>query len=172
MKVEELAIPGVLLLHPEVHADPRGSFMEIFREEDLGVPFVQGNHSRSVQGVLRGLHYHRRQSDAWYVMRGTARVGLADMRERRGTVRTVDLSSDEPRVLYIPPGVAHGFAALTDMELIYWVTHYYDNSDEFGVAWDDPTLRVSWDIETPTLSERDQEAPPLDWDEVEAVLGS
>ena len=170
MTREALEIPGVILLRPTVHEDERGSFMEIFREADLGVPFVQGNHSRSRAGVLRGLHYHRRQSDAWYVIRGRARVGLADVRERSGQTLTVDLSGDEPAVLYLPPGVAHGFYALTDMELIYWVTHYYDNTDEFGVTWDDPTLAVPWQASDPILSDRDRSAPPLDWTQVDAVL--
>jgi len=172
VKREELAIPGVLLLHPEVHPDDRGSFMEIFRQDDLGVPFVQGNHSKSREGVVRGLHYHRKQSDAWYVLQGRARVGLADVRDRSGQALTVDLSGDDPAVLYIPPGVAHGFAALTDIELIYWVTHHYDNSDEFGVSWNDPTLGVPWGVKDPMLSGRDREAPPLDWDEVERVLSA
>ena len=170
MKREELAIPGVVLLHPQVHADDRGSFMEIFREEQLGVPFVQGNHSKSRRGVLRGLHYHRKQSDAWYVLQGEARVGLADMRDRSGQVLTVDLSGDDPAVLYIPPGVAHGFAAITDMELIYWVTHNYDNTDELGVAWNDPALGVPWGIDEPILSGRDEAAPPVDWDEIGRTL--
>lgn len=170
MKVEELAIPDVKLLHPEIHEDVRGSFMEIFREEELEVTFVQGNHSRSHANALRGLHYHRKQSDAWYVLRGEARIGLADVRGRSGATLTLDLSGDDPAVLYLPPGVAHGFYAMTDLDVIYWVSHYYDNTDEFGVAWNDPTLAVPWEVSDPILSERDRTAPLLDWDEVEEVL--
>jgi dTDP-4-dehydrorhamnose 3,5-epimerase len=165
------AIPGVVLARRDVHEDPRGFFLEIFREDVLGVSFVQGNHSHSRAGVLRGLHYHARQSDVWYVVEGTARVGLADLRtpSDRPTAATVDLSADDPAVLYIPPGVAHGFLALTDLDLVYWVTHYFDNADEHSVAWNDPVLAVPWGVEYPVLSERDAVAPPLDWDAVETI---
>lgn len=170
--VEAERIPGVVLAKRDVNEDGRGSFLEIFREDSLGVSFVQANHSRSTSGVLRGLHYHARQSDAWYVVSGTARVGLADLRvvTDRPVVATIDLSPDEPAVLYIPPGVAHGFAALTDLDLVYWVTHYYDAADEHGVAWNDPVLAVPWRVEDPILSERDAAAPPLEWGAVAAAL--
>jgi dTDP-4-dehydrorhamnose 3,5-epimerase len=166
------AIPGVVLAKRDVHEDPRGFFLEIFREDLLGVSFVQGNHSHSRAGVLRGLHYHATQSDAWYVVSGTARVGLADLRTpvNRPAVAAVDLSADDPSVLYIPPGVAHGFAALTDLDLVYWVTHYFDATDEHGVAWNDPLLGIHWGVEDPVLSERDAAAPPLEWGAVAAVL--
>ncbi|HZA60616.1 MAG TPA: dTDP-4-dehydrorhamnose 3,5-epimerase family protein [Actinomycetota bacterium] len=167
MTAEELTIPGVLLTRLERHEDERGWFSEILREDALGASFVQSNHSRSRRGVLRGLHYHRRQADAWYVVAGTARVGLADLRERsdRPTAITVNLSADDPAVLYIPPRVAHGFYAVTELDLVYWVTHYYDNSDEHSVAWNDPVLAVPWDVEQPILSGRDADAPPLDWEQ-------
>ena len=169
MKVEEVAgIPGASIIVPDLHADERGSFMEIFREETLGAHFVQGNHSRSKQGVLRGLHYHKKQADAWYVIGGLAQAMLADLRTRtdQPKVVSVDLDSNEPRVLYIPPGVAHGFLAVTDVDLIYWVTGYYDSTDEFGVAWDDPTLQAPWKIASPVLSQRDLDNPKLDWDSI------
>jgi dTDP-4-dehydrorhamnose 3,5-epimerase len=147
--------------------------VETFREDDLGTSFVQGNHSHSQAGVLRGLHFHARQADAWYVVRGQARVGLADLRTQTETpaALTVDLSEDDPATLYIPPGVAHGFAALTEIDLVYWVTHYFDSKDEHGVAWNDPTLAVPWQIENPILSDRDATAERLDWNSVAAVLG-
>jgi dTDP-4-dehydrorhamnose 3,5-epimerase len=147
--------------------------VETLREDDLGTSFVQGNHSHSQAGVLRGLHFHARQADAWYLIRGQARVGLADLRTQTETpaALTVDLSEDDPATLYIPPGVAHGFAALTEIDLVYWVTHYFDGKDEHGVAWNDPTLAVPWQIEDPILSERDAAAERLDWDAVAAVLG-
>ena len=174
MRTEELEIPGVVLARPARHDDDRGWFMEIIREEAFGTSFVQSNHSHSREHVLRGLHYHRRQADAWYVLSGEARVGLADLRRRsdRPAVTTVELSGDDPAVLYLPPGIAHGFYAVTELDLIYWVTHYFDNSDEFGVAWDDPALAVPWKVSDPILSERDRSTGPLDWDEVEGVLAS
>jgi dTDP-4-dehydrorhamnose 3,5-epimerase len=161
-------IPGVLLLRPEVHGDQRGFFLEALREDALGTAFVQGNHSHSQAGVLRGLHFHARQADAWYVVRGRARVGLADLRTPtdRPAALTVDLAEDDPATLFIPPGVAHGFAALTELDLVYWVTHYFDGSDEHGVAWNDPTLAIPWGVDDPILSDRDAGAEPLDWDAV------
>lgn len=169
MKIDELGIPGVLLGRPERFEDDRGWFMEILREDAFGVGFVQGNHSHSRAGVLRGLHYHAKQSDAWYVVSGRAQVGLADLRTRGGhpTVIALDMSSDDPSVLCIPPGVAHGFLAITELDLIYWVTHYFDNTDEHSVAWNDPTLGVRWNASHPTLSHRDTKAPALDWNEIQ-----
>lgn len=169
MKIEEVSgIPGAVIGYPRVHADERGSFLEIFREDLLGVRFVQANHSHSNAGVLRGLHYHRKQSDAWYVMSGEAQAMLADLRTpvESPAVVPVTLKADEPKVLYIPPGVAHGFLAITDVDLIYWVTHLYDSSDEFGVAWDDPALNAPWRTESPVLSSRDKDNPRLDWDSI------
>jgi dTDP-4-dehydrorhamnose 3,5-epimerase len=168
MKVEELEIPGVLLARPERFEDDRGWFMEILREDAFGVSFVQGNHSHSRAGVLRGLHYHAKQSDAWYIVSGQAQVGVADLRTRSDhpTALALDMSSDDPTVLYIPPGVAHGFLAITELDLIYWVTHYFDNTDEHGVAWNDPALNVRWTTASPTLSKRDQDAPQLDWSRI------
>jgi dTDP-4-dehydrorhamnose 3,5-epimerase len=165
-------IPGVVLLRPEVHGDDRGFFLETMREDALGVRFVQANHSHSRAGVLRGLHFHARQADAWYVVRGRARVGLADLRTRtdRPASLAVDLRDDEPGTLFIPPGVAHGFAALTDLDMVYLVTQYFDGADEHGLAWNDPTLAVPWAVEDPILSDRDAAAEPLRWDAVSAVL--
>ena len=130
--------------------------------------FVQANHSRSKAGVLRGLHYHRHQADLWYVVRGRMQVGLADLRERRVPPATASLvlDSDAPSVLYVPTGVAHGFLALTDIDLIYFVTRYFDATDEFGVAWDDPTLAIHWENPRPILSERDRGNSQLRWDDI------
>lgn len=166
MKTEELKIPGVLLGRPERFEDDRGWFMEILREDAFGVSFVQGNHSHSRAGVLRGLHYHAKQSDAWYVASGQAQVGLADLRtpSDHPTAVTLDMSSDDPTVLYIPPGVAHGFLAITEIDLIYWVTHYFDATDEYGVAWNDPMVNISWRIGRPIISERDRTADPVAWE--------
>jgi len=165
-------MPGAMLFSPQVHADSRGSFMEIFRQDSLGVDFVQANHSHSAAGVLRGLHYHRRQSDAWYVISGEAQAMLADIRTPSDApaVASVTLSAEHPQVLYIPPGVAHGFLAITDVDLIYWVTTYYDASDEFGVAWDDPTLAAPWKLDDPVLSNRDRTNPRLEWSDIPAWL--
>lgn len=159
-----VAIPGVIYTEIERHPDGRGFFNEIFRAGGVDASLVQANHSRSTAGVLRGLHYHRRQADLWYVVRGELKVGLADLRRRpHVTSAVLNLSSHSPATLYIPPGVAHGFYATTDCDLIYWVTTLYDATDEFGVAWDDETLGVDWGVSDPILSSRDRSNPPLDW---------
>lgn len=166
MHIEPVAgIPGAFVGTPTVFGDNRGSFLEIFREDVLGTHFVQANHSHSTEGVLRGLHYHRYQADAWYVIAGQAQAMLADLRirDQAPVVASVDLVAGEPRVLYIPPGVAHGFLAVTELDLIYWVTGYYDASDEFGVAWDDPALAAPWKRSHPILSERDRGNARLEW---------
>lgn len=173
MELKEVpGIPGVLLGKPEVHSDDRGSFLEIFREDLLDARFVQANHSHSAKGVLRGLHFHRRQADAWYVINGVAQAMLADLRVKadQPPVAAVELSGGEPQVLYIPPGVAHGFLALTDVDLIYWVTHPYTSEDEFGIAWDDPALSAPWKTASPILSGRDKANPKLDWDHISPLL--
>jgi dTDP-4-dehydrorhamnose 3,5-epimerase len=164
----EIDIPGATLNFLETHADERGSFAEIMRAAGFPNAFVQANHSRSRAGVLRGLHYHRHQADLWYVVRGRLQVGLADLRERRSRPATASLvmDSDDPAALYVPPGVAHGFLALTDVDLIYFVTRYFDATDEFGVAWDDPALAIPWENTNPIMSERDRSTSPLQWDDI------
>ena len=113
--------------------------------------------------MLRGLHYHRHQADLWYVARGP-RPGGARRPARRAAARRRPSrsSSTRPsrRPYLIPPGVAHGYLALTELDLIYWVTGEYDPSDEHGVAWNDPTLAIPWQIDAePVVSERDAKNP-------------
>ena len=161
-------IPGVIHTELDASADARGRFTEIMRASAFPEEFVQSNHSRSRAGVLRGLHYHRHQADLWYVVGGRALVGLADLRTRAGkpATATVTLSEERPATLYIPAGVAHGFVAETDVDLIYWVTNYYDASDEHGVAWNDPTLGIPWGVADPVVSERDSSNAELRWDDI------
>jgi dTDP-4-dehydrorhamnose 3,5-epimerase len=154
-------IEGVIVAAVDRFPDNRGSFAEIARAASYPAPFVQVNHSFSREGVLRGLHYHREQADLWYVVRGRAQVALVDLRgEGDPVVETMVVSSDDPMSVYIPPGVAHGYLALTDLDLVYLVTRAYDATDEYGIAWNDPALAIPWAIEDPELSERDQANPP------------
>lgn len=166
------------------HADSRGAFRELWRATtfpaltpaDTGAPpgteprFVQANLSTSSAGVLRGLHYHRRQLDYWIVASGRAFVALVDVRpaergEGPAIVETRELPADDWVV--IPTGVAHGFLAIEPLEMLYLVTNEYDGADELGFAWDDPAVGVPWPAVAgtpdgrPILSDRDRTNPSL-----------
>ena len=155
-------ISGVQIAELKVWGDERGQFLETFRKAwfpQRRWERIQSNRSNSRAGVLRGLHYHFRQVDYWYVVRGTIRVGLADLRRSSPTYlqsAVIEMSDEIPMGLFIPIGVAHGFLTLTDATLTYIVDNYYDGADELGVAWNDPQLNVPWGIENPILSPRDQ----------------
>jgi dTDP-4-dehydrorhamnose 3,5-epimerase len=174
------SLPGVHWGAISRHGDVRGSFRELWRASadfdldpgwtgDADARFVQANLSTSAAGVLRGLHYHRRQLDHWIVASGRALVALVDVRPAlAGTgpavVETRELPADG--TVTIPTGVAHGFLAIEALELIYLVTNEYDGSDELGFAWDDPAVAVPWPAcptldGRPILSDRDQVNPTL-----------
>lgn len=161
-------IPGVRVIELKAYPDARGRFIETFRQSWFeGLPaMVQGNRSDSLEGVLRGLHFHRKQADYWVCTEGRMLAALADLRPGSPThaeVAIIEFGDGADRGIYIPPGVAHGYYALTDATMTYMVDHYYDASDEFGVAWDDPKLAIPWPAEgTPILSDRDQTNPTLD----------
>jgi dTDP-4-dehydrorhamnose 3,5-epimerase len=145
--------------------DERGRFLETFRKEwfpQRSWDIIQSNRSDSKAGVLRGLHYHANQVDYWYVVSGAIRVGLCDLRTASPTYlahQMIEMGDSNPIGLFIPVGVAHGYLALTDATLIYIVDSYYNSADEFGVAWNDPTLNLPWGVDTPVLSERDTHNP-------------
>jgi dTDP-4-dehydrorhamnose 3,5-epimerase len=158
------AIDDVVLAVPEAHGDERGRFVETYRRQwfPLGREMVQGNRSEKQAGAIVGLHYHLHQADYWYMLRGRARVVLHDLREgspTAGVTETVELDGAEDRGLFIPPGVAHGFAALTDLLLWYLVDGYYNPADELGLAWNDPEVGADWGIPEPVLSPRDRTNP-------------
>ena len=166
---ESDVISGVVLVQPDVHGDQRGRFAETYRREWIpsGREMIQANRGDRVAGCIVGLHYHLHQADYWYVPRGRARVVLHDLRigsPTDGATATVDLGlqadgSFAHTGVYIPPGVAHGFAALTDVVMTYLVDGYYNPADELGVAWDDPEIAADWGINDPVLSARDQSNP-------------
>jgi dTDP-4-dehydrorhamnose 3,5-epimerase len=159
------------------HGGRRGAFRELWRASafptltsaETGAPeaaparFVQANLSTSAEGVLRGLHYHRRQLDYWVVGSGRAFVALVDVRP---LIDGRELVADEWVV--IPTGVAHGFLALEPLELVYLVTNEFDGTDELGFAWDDPAVGVAWPHVPgtpdgrPILSDRDRSNPSLE----------
>ncbi|HLG68685.1 MAG TPA: dTDP-4-dehydrorhamnose 3,5-epimerase [Acidimicrobiales bacterium] len=157
-------IADVVVVEPDVHGDERGRFVEAYRRRwlPLGREMVQANRSEKAAGAVVGLHYHLHQADYWYVLRGRARVVLHDLRQGSptdGVTQVLDLSGDEDRGLFVPPGVAHGFASLTDVLLWYLVDGYYNPADELGLAWDDPDVGAEWGVTDPVLSGRDRANP-------------
>jgi dTDP-4-dehydrorhamnose 3,5-epimerase len=157
-------IADVVVVEPDVHRDARGRFVETYRREwfPFGREMVQANRSEREAGALVGLHYHLRQADYWYVLRGRAQVVLHDLRQgspTEGATAELVLDGEEDRGLYVPPGVAHGFAALTDVLLTYLVDGYYDPADELGVAYDDPDISAPWALANPVVSARDRANP-------------
>jgi dTDP-4-dehydrorhamnose 3,5-epimerase len=157
-------VEGAVLVEPEVHADPRGMFVETYRRSWFpgGREMIQSNRADRRAGSLVGLHFHLHQADYWYVPHGTARVVLHDLRAGSptdGRTWCGDLSGDNHLGLYIPPGVAHGFAALTDLTITYLVDGYYNPEDELGVAWDDPEIGADWGVSDPVVSDRDRLLP-------------
>jgi dTDP-4-dehydrorhamnose 3,5-epimerase len=167
---ESDVIAGVYVVEPVIHHDDRGLFIETYRREwfPQGREMVQANRGDRQRGCVVGLHYHLPQADYWYVPAGRARVVLHDLRTGSptdGATLTVDLGARDDgrhdhRGVFIPPGVAHGFASLTDMTITYLVDSYYNPADELGVAWDDPDVAADWGVADPVLSKRDQDNPP------------
>jgi dTDP-4-dehydrorhamnose 3,5-epimerase len=162
-------IEGVFVVDPVVHGDERGYFVETYRRQWFpgGREMIQGNRGDRKAGAIVGLHYHLHQADYWYVPYGRCRVVLHDLRvgsRTDGATLTIDLGArdDGPhdhRGVFIPPGVAHGFAALTDMTITYLVDGYYNPADELGVLWNDPAVTADWGVVDPILSKRDQTNP-------------
>jgi dTDP-4-dehydrorhamnose 3,5-epimerase len=161
---ESAEIAGVHVVEPDVHGDARGRFVETYRRSWFpnGREMIQGNRADRQQGAVVGLHYHLHQADYWYVPFGTARVVLHDLRQggpTDGRTLVLELTGENHLGVFIPPGVAHGFAALTDMTITYLVDGYYNPADELGVAWDDPEVGADWGVTSPVLSARDQANP-------------
>ncbi len=165
--VESTVIAGVFVVTPQVHGDERGVFVETYRREwfPQGREMVQANRADRRAGALVGLHYHLHQADYWYVPSGVARVVLHDLRAggpTDGATLGLDLSGENHVGVFIPPGVAHGFAALSDVVITYLVDGYYNAADELGVAWDDPAVGADWGVRDPVLSARDRANPGRD----------
>jgi dTDP-4-dehydrorhamnose 3,5-epimerase len=169
MKVTPCAIADVLLIEPRVFGDARGFFFESFNQRDfqkateLDLQFVQDNHSKSSQGVLRGLHYQLNQPQGKLVrvVAGEVFDVAVDIRRDSPTfgqwVGEI-LSGDNKRQLWVPPGLAHGFLVLSDTaEFLYKTTDYYAPEHERCIAWNDPTLAIQWPVlaSAPKLSAKD-----------------
>lgn len=172
MKVIQTALPGVLIIEPKVFGDQRGFFLESFqveryRQVGIELPFVQDNHSRSPRGVLRGLHLQRTrpQGKLVSVSRGAVydvAVDIDPSSASFGRHVGVEISDDNHRQLWIPPGYAHGFCVLSDVaDFQYKCTDFYFPDDETGLLWNDPDVLIPWPIESPTMSDKDQKLPRL-----------
>jgi dTDP-4-dehydrorhamnose 3,5-epimerase len=123
---------------------------------------VQANRADRRAGSLVGLHYHLHQADYWYAPVGRAQVVLHDLRQgspTEGATMCFEIGERAESGVFIPPGVAHGFAALTDVIMTYLVDQYYNDEDELGVAWDDPDVAADWQLADPVVSKRDQSNP-------------
>jgi dTDP-4-dehydrorhamnose 3,5-epimerase len=162
----ETALNGVVLIELDVFPDPRGFFLEIchakkYAEGGILEPFVQANFSRSSRGALRGLHYQlaHAQGKLVTVVEGTIFDVAVDIRRGSPTFGKhvgVELSVENKRQLYIPPGFAHGFCALSEtVGVIYNCTDFYSPKDERGIIWNDPAIAISWPIAQPLLSPKD-----------------
>jgi dTDP-4-dehydrorhamnose 3,5-epimerase len=162
--IQSAVIRDVVEVVPTAHGDARGRFVETYRRSWFphGREMIQGNRSEKEAGAVVGLHYHLHQADYWYLTRGRARVVLHDLRlgsPTEGATQLIDLDGEHERGVFIPPGVAHGFASLTDLTLTYLVDGYYNPNDELGVAWDDPEIAADWGLSDPVLSDRDGKNP-------------
>ncbi|CAM8435812.1 dTDP-4-dehydrorhamnose 3,5-epimerase [Candidatus Methylopumilus universalis] len=171
MKVTPLSIPDVLLIEPQVFGDDRGFFYESFNqnkfEEAMGkkIDFVQDNHSKSVKGVLRGLHYQlppKAQGKLVRVIQGEVFDVAVDLRQSSPTfgkwVGEI-LSADNKKQMWIPEGFAHGFLTLSDTaEFLYKTTDFYSKGHECAIRWDDETIGIDWPGKKVSLSSKDEDA--------------
>ena len=174
MKVTPTSIPSVLIIEPRVFGDTRGFFFESFNQRafnlatGLDVNFVQDNHSRSSKGVLRGLHYQIQQPQGKLVrvVHGSVFDVTVDLRKSSPTFGQwvgVELTEDNHRQLWIPPGFAHGFYVLSDSaDFLYKTTDYYAPEFECSLIWNDPTIGIEWPLNTqPIISAKDAQGKKL-----------
>ena len=178
MKFEATPLEGVFLLEPRVFGDSRGFFLEswnagTFREAGFDLDFVQDNHSRSTRGILRGMHYQTEhtQGKLVRVTAGAVFDAVVDLRRSSpsfGKWYGATLSEENHRMLWVPPGLAHGFYVLSDSaDFQYKCTDYYHPESEVSLAWDDPTVGIEWPVpagEKPLLSAKDSEG--LAWNDL------
>jgi dTDP-4-dehydrorhamnose 3,5-epimerase len=172
LQIIETALPGVLIVKPRVFTDPRGFFMETYRQNVLAEAgirdnFVQDNHSHSSSGVLRGLHYQLRhpQAKLCRVVQGEVLDIAVDIRVGSptfGTWVSVVLSGENQQQLYIPKGFAHGFVVRSETaDFLYKCSDYFDGADDRGVLWNDQAIGIDWQTAEPILSDKDRRYLPL-----------
>lgn len=168
MRIVQTSLPGVLLIEPRVFGDARGFFMETWNRKDfagLGIDadFVQDNHSRSAKGVLRGLHYQIRQPQGKLVRVTSGSVFDVAVDIRRSSAHFGrwagwELSADNQRMMWVPPGFAHGFLVLSETaDFLYKTSDYYAPEHERCVLWNDPAIGIDWPLDgDPILSDKDK----------------
>jgi dTDP-4-dehydrorhamnose 3,5-epimerase len=172
MRFSETSIPGVILIEPDVFRDARGYFLETFNSakySKAGIPqtFVQDNQSVSLKNTLRGLHMQVRKPQGKLVraVEGEIWDVAVDLRPDSATLgqwTAAILSGENFHQFYVPPGCAHGFCVLSESAQVqYKVTELYDPADEAGIAYNDPSINITWPITSPLLSERDRRNPSL-----------
>ena len=172
MNVTETKLAGVLIIEPKVFGDSRGFFKETFqaeryREAGIEYTFVQDNYSRSQKGVLRGLHFQITKPQGKLVScpKGAVfdvAVDIDPESTTYGQYVGVELTEENHKQLWMPPGYAHGFCVLSETaDFQYKCTDYYDPSDEGGVIWNDPDVAIEWPIDNPSLSSKDALLPTL-----------
>lgn len=166
LSFKETDIPGVMIIEPAVFNDSRGFFLETYHynkysEKGLDGRFVQDNHSHSIKGTLRGLHYQLKhpQGKLLYVIKGEIFDVAVDIRKGSpnfGKWVGVMLSSGNKKQFYVPPGFAHGFCVISEeADVIYKCTDLYAPDDEYGVMWNDPNIGIDWPVKNPALSDKD-----------------
>jgi dTDP-4-dehydrorhamnose 3,5-epimerase len=171
MKIDQLEMPGLLLITPETHRDSRGAFRELWSERryrEVGLPpFVQVNLVTSLRGVLRGLHYQlpHEQAKLLSVLKGVIFDVVVDIRVGSptfGRSASLSLDAEQGLQLYIPAGFAHGYAVTADEAIVaYNCSDFYHPGAEGSVLWSDPALLIDWPVRNPVTSEKDQRARPL-----------
>lgn len=174
MKVTPTAIPDVLIIEPKVFGDARGFFYESFNQNafndatGLSLNFVQDNHSRSAKGVLRGLHYQIQQPQGKLVrvVRGAVFDVAVDIRKSSSTFGKwvgIELTEDNHKQMWVPPGFAHGFVVLSESaDFLYKTTDYYAPEHERCIGWNDPAIGIQWPVgAVPQLSTKDSAGLPL-----------
>ncbi len=173
MNYKKLEIPDVILFEPDVFEDDRGFFLETWKQKlfhentDSNYSFVQDNSSRSFKNVLRGLHYqvNNPQGKLIRVSRGIIFDVVVDLRRNSKSFRkflSVEISEENRNILWVPPGFAHGFCAISEIvDLHYKCTEYYDAQDEYGVNALDPNLNIQWPIKSPIISTKDISLPKI-----------
>ncbi len=186
MKIEKTELEGLRIITPDVYEDSRGLFFENYHKkkfEDFGISvnFVQDNQSISGKGVLRGMHFQKApfwQGKLVWVAKGAVLDVVVDLRKNLPTYGkwiSIELNDKNKKILWVPEGFAHGFLALEEGTIFqYKCTNFYDKNSEAGFRWDDPSLKIDWQlkkygIEKPIVSEKDEKLPFLKEIEISAL---